>query len=112
MYLVRGLTRPLKPGSLPDRINPASRISPAADHLHGASGQGRETFGKELRMTFEQWKKQVDREITSRVGLSADDLPDIDYRGLFMTKNTPRQAAVFAIRNAADLDTDDEEMPF
>jgi Ni,Fe-hydrogenase III component G len=33
-----------------------------------------------VKLTYEQWKLQVDRHVQEQVGLSADDLPDYRYR--------------------------------
>jgi hypothetical protein len=57
-------------------------------------------------LTFEEWMKQVDAAVAKRCGLSAQDLPDVDYHGLYRTGDSPDEAARYAIRNAADLDTD------
>lgn len=56
--------------------------------------------------TYDEWKRLVDEVIRGRVGVSADDLPDVDYDGLFQSGNTPNQAARFALKEAdapADL---------
>lgn len=49
---------------------------------------------------FRQWKKRVDEEIEKKVGLTADDLPDVDYWGWFQDGVTPKSAANQAVRNA------------
>lgn len=54
------------------------------------------------RRTFESWIKQVDAEISRRVGLGYMDLPDIDYGGMFEDGVSPKTAAGRAIRNAMD----------
>jgi hypothetical protein len=56
--------------------------------------------------SFENWRREVDRVIADVVGMTADDLPDVDYRGLYATGNTPEEAAVFVVGNAADLPED------
>jgi hypothetical protein len=61
-------------------------------------------------MNFDDWRKAVDAIIADRVGgLTSDDLPDVDYRGLYETGKSPEEAARFAVRNAEDLDPDEED---
>lgn len=50
--------------------------------------------------SFSQWKKEVDEEIAARCGMISDDLPDVDYRGLYQTGDTPAEAAEYAIQYA------------
>ena len=54
------------------------------------------------KRTFESWIKQVDAEISRRVGLGYLDLPDVDYGGMFEDRVSPKAAAARAIRNAMD----------
>ena len=51
-------------------------------------------------MTFEQWMSKVDRILEYNLGISYRDLPDIDYRSLFESETTAREAAIIAIKNA------------
>jgi hypothetical protein len=56
---------------------------------------------EEMReQTFKQWKAEVDEEIAAQCGMISDDLPDVDYRGLYETGNTPAEAADYAIEYA------------
>ena len=54
------------------------------------------------KMTFEQWKRIVDSVISSKVGLSSDDLPDWSYYDAYTSGVSPSVAASRAIRNAKD----------
>lgn len=63
-------------------------------------------------LSFEDWTKAVDKQIRKRCWLSSDDLPDVDYRGMYESGMSPKETAIFAIRNAADMDTNDESEPF
>ena len=49
---------------------------------------------------FQQWKRQVDRCIEARIGLSSDDLPDVAYRDMFDYGDSPDEAAVAALEEA------------
>lgn len=52
--------------------------------------------------SFEDWKKLVDAELEKRCGMSSEDLPDVDYRGMYAVGDTPAVAARQAIANAKD----------
>jgi hypothetical protein len=54
-----------------------------------------------MTLTFEQWMSQIDRAI-ARIcgGLTADDLPDYDYRGDYNARRDPQATAARAIRAA------------
>lgn len=54
------------------------------------------------QLTFEQWKNQVDEWLISSTGMTSEDLPDIDYFGLYEAGDSPKQAAKEAIRNARE----------
>jgi len=51
---------------------------------------------------FTKWLKSVDRLVQEKVFLSYQDLPDIDYRGLFEDGFTPAEAAQECLDNADD----------
>lgn len=53
-------------------------------------------------LTFEQWRKEVDRIVQVKTGLSLDDLPDVDTRSMYDDETHPRVAAARAIRNARE----------
>ena len=53
-------------------------------------------------MSFTEWKVKVDAYLTKKYGLVSDDLPDIDYRGLYESGDSPSEAAKEAIRNARE----------
>ncbi len=57
----------------------------------------------EKKFTFEQWKEQVNRVLEARLGLSADDLPDWDYRSAYDDGILPTVAATRAMRAAEDF---------
>lgn len=56
-------------------------------------------------MTFEQWMKQVDRAVENVAYVSLYDLPDINYRDLFDSGETPDNAAREALEYS-DYPTD------
>ena len=58
-------------------------------------------------LTFATWKQLVSRLILSRTGLHADDMPDIDYRGMYDDDAPACDAAQEAIDNARDDDDTD-----
>jgi hypothetical protein len=64
------------------------------DHheLHGVPDE--EAVGP---TSFSAWKAGVDAEIRKRTGMISDDLPDVDYRGLYETGDSPAEAAEYAI---------------
>lgn len=55
-----------------------------------------------MKLTYEQWRKQVDEELLKLSGLDGDDLPDWDYRLGYQEEMSPRAAArkvIAAARN-------------
>jgi hypothetical protein len=52
------------------------------------------------RKTFEQWMAEVNAECSRRVGLTADDLSDINYAELHERGTSPKVAASKAIRSS------------
>lgn len=56
------------------------------------------------QMKFDAWKKEMDREIAKRIGLTSDDLPDQCYADWYTSGMTALAAAKKAIKNAkADM---------
>jgi hypothetical protein len=55
-----------------------------------------------MTMTFEQWKAKVEEVLRFCYGVSADDLPDVDYYSMWEDDVSPRNAARRAIRNAME----------
>jgi hypothetical protein len=53
-----------------------------------------------MKLTFEQWKVQVDRHVLEQCGLHADDLPDYRYRDAYEDNVKPATAARKAIMAA------------
>jgi hypothetical protein len=53
-----------------------------------------------MKMTFEEWYKEVDRQVISLCMMSRDDLPDCCYADWYDEGATPKQAARRAIRSA------------
>lgn len=51
-----------------------------------------------MKRSFEDWMASVDRQVSASVGLSADDLPDVDYYSLYESGATPASAAREAIQ--------------
>ena len=52
--------------------------------------------------TFAAWKKEVDAVLRRKTGMPSSALPDVDYWGLYVTGNTPEEAADFAYQNAKE----------
>ena len=52
------------------------------------------------KLTFAEWMKEVDAEVWRKVGLSYEDLPDINYRDLYDDGVSPKTAARKAIRGS------------
>ncbi len=55
-----------------------------------------------MTLTFEAWMKQVNLRIENTIGLSSDDLPDINYRDLYDNEVNPSTAAWEAIKGAME----------
>jgi hypothetical protein len=53
-------------------------------------------------LSFQHWRIRVDEELVARCGLPGDALPDVDYWGLYLTGDTPEQAAEYVIQNAKE----------
>ena len=52
--------------------------------------------------SFRDWRKAVDGELVRLCGLPSSALPDVDYWGLYVTGDTPEEAARFALDNAKE----------
>jgi hypothetical protein len=52
--------------------------------------------------TFEDWKEAVDDAVEAEVGLSCDDLPDINYRDRYDDGESPEDTAKYAIQYAME----------
>lgn len=50
------------------------------------------------KKTFEEWIKEVDREITRQVGMDTSDLSDCPYQDWYADGMTPKRAATKAIK--------------
>lgn len=50
--------------------------------------------------SFDDWMAAVNRVLVSKALLSAEDLPDVDYRGLFAMNDSPLDAAEYVIEYA------------
>ena len=51
-------------------------------------------------MTFKEWMAKVDRILNYNLGISYNDLPDIEYRLLFEDGTTAMEAVQIALKNA------------
>ena len=51
-----------------------------------------------MKLTFEQWKKQVNNILLVLVGLDSECLPDVDYYSWYQNGDSPTRAARRAIR--------------
>jgi len=49
--------------------------------------------------TFDAWMAEIDTIIGRLTGVGYDDLPDIDYTGMFDDGFTAKRAAMKALRN-------------
>jgi hypothetical protein len=58
-------------------------------------------FGK-TRLTFEQWKKEVDIALLAKCAMDSECLPDWGYRDAYDDGINPRTAASLALRAAKD----------
>lgn len=56
-----------------------------------------------MKLTFEQWKKQVDSAIEKISGLDSDGIPDWDYWMAWQSNYAPKQAAKEAISAAKEF---------
>ena len=53
-----------------------------------------------MRRTFEEWIKEVEKEVETKHLLSIGDLPDFDFRLAYENNKTPKATASAVIRNA------------
>jgi len=60
------------------------------------------TSRRELPLTFDAWKKEVDLALLFGYGVESDDLPDCPYRDWYDDKVPPKSAAKRAYRNASE----------
>jgi len=51
-----------------------------------------------MRLTFEQWKQQVNNVLLVLVGLDSECLPDVDYYTWYSQGTSPTAAAKRAIK--------------
>jgi hypothetical protein len=51
------------------------------------------------KLSFDEWMKQVDAELTKRIGLVSDDLPDQQYRDWYDAGTDPVLVAKRIIRD-------------
>jgi hypothetical protein len=54
------------------------------------------------KMTYEQWKQQVNQEVQTRTGMAADDLDDWRYTDDYRDGMSPKRSAARAIKNAKE----------
>ena len=54
------------------------------------------------QLNWVQWKGAVNAAVVRKIGVSADDLPDWNYRDAFEKGMAPSKAAAAVIRNAKD----------
>jgi hypothetical protein len=52
------------------------------------------------KRSFDEWKKLVNEWLLIMVGMTADDLPDIDYYNMWSDGVSPKNAASKAKKNA------------
>jgi len=63
-----------------------------------------ETMRPDDNSTFEQWMSRIDRLLWHTRGISAQDLPDCQYRNWYDDRVRPIYAANRALRRATDED--------
>lgn len=51
------------------------------------------------KLSFEEWLREVDREVIRRTGLDREALPDVDYSGMYASGLSAGSAALRVIRN-------------
>jgi hypothetical protein len=54
------------------------------------------------KKSFQSWMQEVDAAVSKKYGLSAYDLPDLDYYSMYEDGLSPKGAAAKAIRSARD----------
>ena len=54
-------------------------------------------------MSFDAWKQAVDRIILQMCGMCSEDIPDVDYYGMYQCQDTPKEAAKYAVKNAMEV---------
>lgn len=59
-------------------------------------------------LSFDVWKREVNKRVVAICGLTCDDLPDVDYRGWYDSEVPPGEAALDVLREA-DFPFDDKE---
>lgn len=59
-------------------------------------------------LTFQEWKRDVNRELARTSGLTADDLPDFDYYNAWADGESAADAAREVLEEA-DFPFDDDE---
>lgn len=57
-----------------------------------------------MKLSFDQWRAQVNLIILRNYGLSLDDLPDVCLMDWYEDETTPRRAARRAIKSAQGED--------
>lgn len=55
-----------------------------------------------IKLTYEQWMKQVNDALYKKCGMGADMLPDWNYRDDYTDGVSPTSCAAHAIRNAKE----------
>jgi hypothetical protein len=55
-----------------------------------------------MKMTFEQWKNEVNKNISAICGMVSDDLPDCCYLDWYQDGVKPASAAKRAIKNSEE----------
>lgn len=55
-----------------------------------------------MKKTFKEWMKEVDQILSSKYGFCVNDIPDVCYRDMYDSGNSPKTAADVAWRNAFD----------
>jgi len=66
---------------------------------------------KEAQKPFKNWMRQVDKEVGKKVGISAQDLPDVPYADWHDDGMSPKAAAAKAIKMAKESATEAKHDP-
>lgn len=51
---------------------------------------------------FRDWRREVNQHLVARIGLSGDDLPDVDYYSMFLDEMKPLEAARAVVESACE----------
>ena len=56
-----------------------------------------------MKQTFKEWMKLVDKAVETKIGVTTEDLPDIDFYRAYKAGKCPATTAVKCIKNAHEI---------